>query len=196
MALDQQALDGRLLAVRLVAMDVDGVQTDGAITWSVGEDGGLIESKSFNARDGLAHGLLRAGGISVAWVTGRRSLLVERRARELRVDHLCQGARDKRFVLRELARALGLAAESVLYIADDLNDLPAFEAAGVRVAVADAVEEVRLRADWVTASPGGGGAVREVADRVLRSQGRWRDAVDSFLERLREEQSEAGPWGQ
>jgi 3-deoxy-D-manno-octulosonate 8-phosphate phosphatase (KDO 8-P phosphatase) len=99
-----------------------------------------------------------------------------------------QRSRDKRVVLTSLTLRLGLEREQVLYIGDDLNDLPAFDAAGVRVSVADAAAEVRDAADWVTAAPGGKGAVREVVDHLLRQQGRWDEAVAAFLDRLRQEQ--------
>ena len=173
---------------RLLAMDVDGVLTDGTVSWAVDTSGGLLELKGFNVKDGLGISLALAAGLEVAWITGRRSAIVEKRAAELGVRHVMQWARNKRQVLEELTGSLGLAREQVLYIGDDLNDLPAFAAAGVRVAVADAVAEVRAAADWVTEAHGGSGAVREVVERVLREQGRWDEAVAAFMARLEAEQ--------
>jgi 3-deoxy-D-manno-octulosonate 8-phosphate phosphatase (KDO 8-P phosphatase) len=180
-------LTERLRDVRCLAMDVDGVLTDGRIVWAADAAGGLVEIKAFNVRDGLGLSLCRDCGLSVVWITGRVSPIVERRAAELGVAEVVQWARNKRLALQEVSLRGGLAVEQVLYVADDLNDLPAFEAAGVRVAVADAALEVRQRADWVTSQPGGGGAVREVVEGVLQAQERWSDAVRSFLLRLEAE---------
>lgn len=179
----------RLAPVRLAAMDVDGVLTTGAITWTgpSGSGAALVESKSFDVKDGLGLSLVQGAGIEVAWITGRSSAVTAQRADELAVRHLIQGARDKRRALEELASRLGLAREEILYVGDDLNDLPAFEVAGVRVAVADAAPELIVAADWVTQAPGGRGAVREVVEAVLRAQGRWEEALERFQERLRRE---------
>jgi 3-deoxy-D-manno-octulosonate 8-phosphate phosphatase (KDO 8-P phosphatase) len=174
--------------LRLLAMDVDGVLTDGSIAWGETAGGELLELKAFSARDGLGLSLARAAGLEVAWITGRASALTAHRAAELGVGHLRQGSRDKRVVLGRLRKELGLAREQVLYLGDDLNDLPAFAEAGVCVAVADAVAEVRGAAGWVTTAQGGRGAVREVVDAVLRAQGRYDAAVAAFLDRLRAEQ--------
>lgn len=179
----------RLIAIRLIAMDVDGVLTDGKITWAHSADGTLSEAKSFDVKDGLGISLALAGGLEVAWITGRHSPLLARRAEELRIPHLCQGARDKRLVLAELANGLNLEPAEVLYVGDDLNDLPAFDAAGVRAAVADAVPEVRAAADWITEAPGGRGAIREVIDAVLSAKGEKEVAIRRFLQRLQTEQS-------
>jgi len=177
-----------LRPLRLLALDVDGVLTRGEITWGEAADGSLFEAKSFSARDGLGLGLARAAGLEVAWVTGRASPVVTRRAEELGVTHVLQGARDKGAVLTALLDRLGLTREATLYAGDDLNDLPAFAVAGVTVAVADAADRLRSAAHWVTAAPGGGGAVREVVDAVLAAQGRTETAEAAFLARLRGEQ--------
>lgn len=176
----------RLRKVRLVASDVDGVLTRGGITWGVDAQGGLLELRTFHSRDGLAVGLARAAGLQVAWISGRRSAAVESRAAELRVPHLLQAVHDKEAALRALAAELALDPAGVLYLGDDLNDLPAWDAAGVRVAVADAAPLFRARADWVTTAPGGTGAFREVVDRVLDAQGLSGMAEQRFLSELRE----------
>jgi len=184
----------RLARVRLIAMDVDGVLTDAGIAWGIHDDGSFLESKTFNARDGLGISVALIAGLEIAWITGRRSALVERRASELGVVHVIQRARDKEVALTGLVRRLGLEPVQVLYIGDDLNDLPAFEAAGIRVAVADAAPGLQLLAHWVTERSGGHGAVREVLETVLQAQERWIEGVQSFLARLREEQTaEASP---
>jgi 3-deoxy-D-manno-octulosonate 8-phosphate phosphatase (KDO 8-P phosphatase) len=170
-------------------MDVDGVLTDGNVVWGVDEAGKLLELKEFSVRDGLAISLIRTLGYEVAWITGRTSAIVEKRASELGVREVHQGSRNKQAVLAGIMERLGFAREQVLYMGDDLNDLPAFEAAGVRVTVADAATDVRDRADWVTAAAGGAGAVREVIEHLLRTQGRWEEGVEALLARLRTEQS-------
>ena len=186
--MNDASLRERLCAIRLVALDVDGVLTDGVISLGATASGELLELKSFHVSDGLGLGLLRAAGIEIAWITGRVSPIVERRAAELGVREVCQGARNKRLVLSQRAERLGIQPAEILYVGDDLNDLPAFEVAGVRVSVPNACEEVRQRADWTTAAPGGRGAVREVVERLLRAQDRWEEAGSGFLARLAEDQ--------
>ncbi|MFN3651947.1 MAG: KdsC family phosphatase [Armatimonadota bacterium] len=177
----------------MLAMDVDGVLTDGRIGWAADAAGALTELKSFNVKDGLGISVALAAGLHVAWITGRLSPIVERRARELNVTEVVQWARNKRTALEELRGRLGLGRDEVLYLGDDLNDLPAFDAAGVRVAVADAVADVRRSADWITKTPGGHGAVREVVEELLQSRGEWEPAVQAFLARLEEEQHRTPP---
>jgi len=180
----------KLLPIRLLAMDVDGVLTDGSLTWAHGTGGEpSLELKRFDARDGLGIAVAGCIGLEVAWVTGRRSTIVERRARELGVRELHQGARSKGRVLKSLLERRGLEPAAVAYIGDDLNDLPAFPVVGLRIAVADAAPELAAAADWVTGRPGGAGAVREVIEGLLRAQERWDAAVNAYLARLEEEQS-------
>jgi 3-deoxy-D-manno-octulosonate 8-phosphate phosphatase (KDO 8-P phosphatase) len=182
----------KLLPIRLLAMDVDGVLTDGTITWSALPDGGEVyETKSFHVQDGLALSVARGTDLQIAWVSGRRSAVVERRAQELGVDALHQGARNKQAVLESMLSGAGLAACEVAFLADDLNDLPAFQAVGLRIAVGDAAPELRAVADWVLERQGGRGAVREVVEGILRAQGKWETAVSLYLARLREEQERA-----
>ncbi|MGV3723434.1 MAG: KdsC family phosphatase [Actinomycetota bacterium] len=189
--MDDAVLERKLKPICLLAMDVDGVLTDGAITLGFSAGGERIELKSFHVKDGLGLGLARAAGLEIAWITGRVSPLVQHRAAELGVRHVCQWARNKRRVLNELCANLGLQSEQVLYIGDDLNDVPAFEAAGVTVTVSDAAAYIKSRVDWITTAPGGHGAVREVVERVLQAQGSWDRAVSGFLSRLEEEDQRA-----
>ena len=186
--MDDASLNKKLQRVCLLAMDVDGVLTDGTILLGVTASGEPLELKGFNVRDGLALGLVRSAGLEIAWITGRVSPVVERRAAELGVKHVVQWARNKEQALGELTERLGFRKEQVLYIGDDLNDVPAFAAAGVVVTVPDAPAYIREQADWVTSQPGGRGAVREVVETLLQAQGKWDGAVEAFLERLRGEQ--------
>jgi 3-deoxy-D-manno-octulosonate 8-phosphate phosphatase (KDO 8-P phosphatase) len=179
----------RLAAVRLLAMDVDGVLTDGTIVWSARPQGGpVLETKAFSVKDGLGLSLARVAGLQVAWITGRTSSIVERRAVELGVTELHQWARNKGLVLEEIKGRHALPATAVAFIGDDLNDVPAFKACGVRIAVADAAAEVQELADWVTVASGGHGAVREVIEAILRAQDRWEEVVARFYQRLEQEQ--------
>ena len=137
--------------------------------------------KAFHVQDGMGIALALCAGVEVAFITGRTSDLVRRRARELGVAHVQEGIRDKGAALRELAGRLGLKPEEVAFIGDDLNDLPALAWCGLPVAVAGAPRQVRAAAAWVTEAPGGRGAVRETAERILAAQGKLEDAIASYL---------------
>ncbi len=157
------AIRTRLAGIRLLALDVDGVLTDGTITY--GSDG--TEHTSFNIKDGLGIKLVREAGIQVAVITGRHSRAVERRAAELNMDILIQGRDDKYEALLELLDETGFELSEAAYIGDDVPDRPAIEAAGLGISVADGHHQIRAVADWVTSLPGGHGAVREVCDALV-----------------------------
>jgi len=167
-------LSARVDAVRLLILDVDGVLTDGSIVYT---DGGE-ELKRFHVRDGSGLKLWALAGMQAAFLSGRASPAVSRRAAELGVTVVLQGRSDKLAALAEVLAATGYAASQTCAIGDDLQDLPLLDAVGVAVAVADACPEVRTMADTVTATPGGRGAVRELVEWLLKRQGRW-DALIS-----------------
>ncbi len=177
-----------LRRTRLLALDVDGVLTDGTL----GLDSAGQEQKRFHVHDGLGLALMTQQEIVVAWFSGRENPIVERRARELRVPHIVQGVRDKGAALRALQAAENIPSEETVYIGDDWNDLLAFEQAGVRVAVADAVSEIVERAHWVTRSPGGRGAVREVCMAILDAQGKREAAREEYVRALMAEEATDG----
>ncbi len=158
--------------IELVVFDVDGVLTSGEIVH--GPDG---EWKIFNAQDGHGFALARALGLKTALLTGRSSKAVRRRALELRVNAIEEGVRDKATALREMADRLGVALERVCYVGDDLVDLGPMAAAGLAVAVRNAVTEVGKAAQWVTQREGGKGAAREVIECILKAKGLWKDAL-------------------
>lgn len=165
--------------VRLLVVDVDGVLTDGALRYSRrGEEG-----KSFSVRDGLGLRLLREAGVEAAVLSGRRSEAVVLRCRELglRDDLVVLGSRDKAADLDLLEQRLGLDDGAVAAMGDDLPDLPMLRRAGVSACPADAAAEVVAACDLVCAAPGGRGAVREVAELVLRAQGRWDELVAPWV---------------
>lgn len=163
--------------IKLIAMDVDGVLTDGRIHLSAQGD----EMKSFHVTDGLGINLARKAGIAVAFITGRSSPAVTKRARELSVDEVHQDVTDKARTLGELMRRLGLEKRECAYIGDDVNDLPAFAVAGLKIAVANAHPYVRKAADFVTETTGGNGAVREVIDHILRKKGILDKLVEEYF---------------
>ncbi len=178
-------LADRISRIRLLAMDVDGVLTDGRIVWGASAPSGeLVETKAFDVKDGLGISLARAAGLRIAWITGRASPLVAQRAGELRVDRLMERVRDKGGALVALCEEWGIDVREAAFVGDDFNDLLAFRRAGLRIAVADAAGELREAADWVTAAPGGRGAVREVVELLLRSRGEWEMATERFLAAL------------
>ena len=149
--------------IRLLVMDVDGVMTDGKVTYT--SDG--QELKSFNIKDGVGIKRAQASGIETAIITGRTSPMVERRALELGITHLIQGREDKVAALFELLGNMRLSADQVAYIGDDLPDLAAIEAVGLGACPADAAAAVKSRAKWVSTRTGGDGCVRELCDLLV-----------------------------
>jgi 3-deoxy-D-manno-octulosonate 8-phosphate phosphatase (KDO 8-P phosphatase) len=176
----------RLKKIKLVAMDVDGVLTDCGMCYIEGAG----QAKVFNAQDGLGIRLAMAAGLKIAIVTGNRSPAVARRAEDLGVKDLYQGARYKSEAIRVLIKRHNLTPDEVAYVGDDLNDLPAFDVAGVSFAVGNAVADVKQAADFVTEKLGGSGADREAIELILKSQGRWQEAVAVFLSELEREQAD------
>lgn len=155
--------------IELVCFDVDGVLTNGMITY----DDDHRELKSFHVRDGAAIKLMQKQGLTVAILTGRTSNMVERRAAELGIDHLYQGLDDKLPALLELLDKLGLATTAAAHVGDDLPDLEIFGSVGLSISVADAHPAVLARADFITRRTGGHGVAAEVAELLLRAQNRW-----------------------
>jgi len=169
----------RLRRVRLFLCDVDGVMTDGMVLI-----GSVQEIKRFNIRDGLGLIFLRRAGFKVGWVSARPSPVTEARAAELGIDFLVQqGDRiGKTGAVEKLLRRTNLAWDAVCFVGDDVVDLGPLRRAGVAVAVADARPEVKAAADYVTRAPGGHGAIREVAEMILRAQGKWNSIVAHYQE--------------
>jgi len=170
--------DPRLLSVRMVITDVDGVLTDGSLIYA--DDGS--ERKAFNVRDGAGIKYLLRSGIGVAFLSGRTCRAVGHRAKSLGVDVCVTGAKYKLPAYERILADAGLTDAEVCYIGDDLPDLPLVRRAGFGVAVADAVEEVRAEANYITQTPGGKGAVREVAEAILRAQNKWTQVTQRYYE--------------
>jgi 3-deoxy-D-manno-octulosonate 8-phosphate phosphatase (KDO 8-P phosphatase) len=171
------ALKRRAAGVRVVALDVDGVLTDGRLYF--GARGEAL--KAFDVRDGLGIRLLRDCGIEVAILTGRSSGIVAARARDLGIGRVLQGQRDKHAGLQRLLSRMGATEHECAYMGDDWPDLPVLAAVGLSATVADAPEEVKRRVHWVAPSAGGRGAVRDLAGMVLRAQGRFDGLLQAAL---------------
>jgi 3-deoxy-D-manno-octulosonate 8-phosphate phosphatase (KDO 8-P phosphatase) len=164
-------------SIKLVVLDVDGVMTDGMLTYASAAES---ESKSFNVKDGLGIKLLQRQGIQVAIITGRNSEAIERRAQELEIKMLVQGREDKGAALRELLDSMALDPAAAAYMGDDLPDLAALKLAGLATCPCDATEAVLRQADWVAPAAGGRGAVRALCDFILTAQGQQPAAYETF----------------
>jgi len=166
-----------LADIKLLVVDVDGVLTDSAII--INADGS--ESKVFSSLDGHGIRMWQRAGLKVAFLSGRESEPTRQRARQLDVEYCIQNCHNKLPALKELAEKLGLTAKAIAYIGDDLTDLPSIRYAGFGVAVANAVDEVKQYADYVTNRAGGRGAVREVIEYILKNTGKWQQLMERYL---------------
>lgn len=155
--------------IKLLLLDVDGVLTDGRIPY---DDQGM-QTQVYHVRDGLGIRLLQAAGIEVGLITGRATRALHHRCRDLGIDLIMDGISDKVAALAKVLVEKDLPIEAIAFVGDDLPDLPLAGRVGLFVAVNDAHETLRRRADWVTRNPGGRGAVREVAEALLKTQGHW-----------------------
>ncbi len=161
--------------VRALLLDVDGVLTDGSF------EPGEAERKRFHARDGLGLLLLKRRGLRLGFVTGRASGIVRDRAREVGLDFYRENCWTKGKALREAASEFGLEPEEIAFVGDDVQDLPALALAGFAACPLDAHPEVRRRVHYVAGAPGGRGAVRDVAERILDARGELEETLLSFL---------------
>ncbi len=170
-------LDQRCEAVEIILSDVDGVLTDGRLVF----DNQGIETKQFHVRDGLGIRLWQKAGYPFGLVTVRSSQIVRSRAAELDIDIVRQGADDKLSTVQQILDEVGLGLAQACYLGDDLPDVPVIRAVGLGVAVADAPDEVRAAAAYVTRAPGGRGAARETIELILMAQRRWSDLIQPYL---------------
>jgi 3-deoxy-D-manno-octulosonate 8-phosphate phosphatase (KDO 8-P phosphatase) len=166
-----------LKQIQLLALDVDGVLTDGKLT--INADGS--ETKSFNSLDGHGIRMWQRAGLKVALISGRESVPTQLRAEQLGIEYVFQDCHFKLPVMEKLLEQIDLPPEKVAYVGDDLPDLPVMRYVGFAVAVANAVDEVKQCADYVTTRPGGGGAVREVIEHILKGTGKWRKLMERYL---------------
>jgi 3-deoxy-D-manno-octulosonate 8-phosphate phosphatase (KDO 8-P phosphatase) len=194
----------RARKIRLLLFDVDGVLTDGKLFIFPAPAGApatvpgpsaprrgqggfaldshtLIEAKGFHAHDGTAISLARLGGIKTGLITKRVSETVALRARDLRLEHVHQGIQDKLTVFKEILQREGLKASEAAFVGDDVIDLPVMRNCGLAIAVANARDQVKQEAHWVTPHSGGDGALRDAVEYVLRAQGKLKAVIEKYL---------------
>jgi 3-deoxy-D-manno-octulosonate 8-phosphate phosphatase (KDO 8-P phosphatase) len=167
-----------LAKIKLLLLDVDGVMTDGRIIYD--NDGG--ETKAFDVKDGHGLKLVQRAGIKVGIITGRQSAVVARRAAELGIELVYQGAKDKSLPFNDILEKLALMPEEVAYVGDDIVDLPVMRKVGFAATVADAVDDVKPYADMVSERSGGRGGVREICEFLLKESGRWSAVTRHYFE--------------
>ncbi len=171
---------GRARRIRLFLMDCDGVLTDGSLHYAAQASGAMETTKVFHIHDGQGMRLAAQAGLKLGVISGRASAALTQRAQEMNVDYLHQGVSDKLAIYEQIKLAEGLRDEQIAYIGDDLPDLAPMRRAGLSVAVADAVGEIRDCAHFITTRNGGRGAVREAIELILKAQGRWDELLKQF----------------
>ncbi len=167
----------QLSDIKLLLLDVDGVLTDGRITYTdTGE-----QIKSFNAKDGLGIRLLMEAGVDVGIVTARVAGALRHRCDNLGIQLIFEGVKNKAAAFETISNTLGIRPEYIAFMGDDLIDLPAMTRAGIGIAVADAAAEVKAHADMVMDLGGGKGAVRQACEAILKAKGLWEEVISGFL---------------
>ena len=167
--------------IKLIIFDVDGVLTAGHIIF--GQDGEAL--KAFHCQDGMGISLAHKAGLKTAIITGRESQIVHRRATELRIGDIHQGAADKVIALHSLMQKHCLTFEQIAYVGDDINDLPVMVQVGLPCAVANAVPEVKAVAKYIAIRQGGNGAVRDIIEYILKSQNAWENMIAEYMQKER-----------
>jgi 3-deoxy-D-manno-octulosonate 8-phosphate phosphatase (KDO 8-P phosphatase) len=166
----------KLEQIKLAAFDVDGVLTDGRIMLMSDQR----EVKTFHVHDGLGLKALKEAGVEVAIISARQSVVVNQRMQELGIVRVFQGERDKGARMQKLLEVMRLTPEQAAFVGDDLQDWPAMRQVGLKITVPNAAPELRERCDYITAQMGGMGAAREVAELILKAQGRWQEVLNVF----------------
>ena len=170
----------RAARVRLLLMDVDGVLTDGRLIHLPQPAGGVLETKAFDSQDGIALEWLNWHGIATGVISGRVSPAVEERAKQVGMRYVYQGRLEKLPILEEIVALSGLSLPEMAFMGDDLTDVPVMRRVGLALAPANARDQVQRAAHFVTAARGGSGAVREVAELLLKAHGRWPDILKKY----------------
>ncbi len=178
MTSDANDITERARRVRLLILDCDGVLTDGRIIMLPGGD----ETKAFDVKDGHAMVMAQRAGLQIAIISGRKSSVVQARAKELGIAHLHEMAWVKTEPYDKVLAEEGLTDEEACYVGDDVVDIPLLRRAGLAVAVADAVEEAKQYSHFVTKRAGGQGAVREVIEIILKAQDKWEEAIARYVD--------------
>lgn len=173
---DKQRLIEKARQIKCLITDVDGVMTDGSIIY----DNAGMEYKQFNVKDGQIIQYLKANGVLIGVITGRDSQVVKNRCEELKFDFHFHGIKHKGETLSAVLKEHALEMYEVAYIGDDINDLPILTKVGLSATPNDGHEKVKERVDWVLTTSGGKGALRELADLILKAQGKY----DAIIEKL------------
>ncbi len=173
--LDEKLIE-KMKTIRLLVLDVDGVMTDGKIIMN---DMGR-EIKNFDVKDGHGIKILMRCGIDVILLTGRRSAVVEHRAKDIGIEEVYQGIYNKLEKFEEILQNKSFNYENIAFVGDDIVDIPLLKRVGFSVAVADAIEDVKKCVDYITKKAGGDGAVREVCELILQAQGKWIDVAKRY----------------
>jgi 3-deoxy-D-manno-octulosonate 8-phosphate phosphatase (KDO 8-P phosphatase) len=172
----EESVLSKVKKIRLLLLDVDGVLTDGRIIYdSRGRD-----SKFFDVHDGLGVYLLYKAGIKTILVTAKASRAILPRARDMRIEEVYADVSPKSLVLEKILKKYRLKADELCFVGDDLVDLPLLKRVGFPVAVFNACPEVKRAVNYITIRQGGRGAVREVAELILKGQGRWQELVGAY----------------
>ncbi len=180
MALQPNKVTARARKIRLLLADCDGVLTDGSLYYTADGKRVFETTKVFHIHDGQGFRLAREAGLKIGIISGRASPALAARAAEMQIDHLYHGISDKLAVYEQIKTAEGMADEQIAYIGDDLPDLGPMGRAGLSIAVADAVAEIRQCAHFSTKNCGGRGAVREAIELILKSQGKWDELIQLY----------------
>jgi 3-deoxy-D-manno-octulosonate 8-phosphate phosphatase (KDO 8-P phosphatase) len=171
-------LKKRAAQIKVLLMDVDGTMTDGGVTLLSQTDGTALEIKTFDAHDGQGLTLAQTAGLRTGCITGRESSALLRRAREMKMEFIYMKQPLKMPAYEEILEKAEVLDSAVAFIGDDLPDIPLLRRAGLAVAVADAVPEVKQAAHYTTRARGGRGAVRETIELILKSKGVWAELLD------------------
>jgi len=170
----------RASKIKVLLMDVDGVLTDGRLYYVKDHEDKAMEFKSFNSHDGLGLHMLHNAGIKTGVISGRVSFATEERARILNFTYVYQGHLEKMALFDEILAKEGITADQAAFVGDDFTDLPLMMRSGLGCAVQDARPELKERAHFVAPSRGGRGAVREIAELILKSQGHWEKILAKY----------------
>lgn len=170
-------IEEKIKKVKLLALDVDGILTDGKIIYdSTGK-----EIKQFDVKDGYGIALFKGAGLKTSIISARKSDVVDIRNRDLKIDKLYQGAHPKIDAYLQMLKDFNLKDEDVCFMGDDITDLQVLKRVGFSATVADAVDDVKEHVDFITQRKGGQGAVREVIELILKTQGKWQDIINAKL---------------
>lgn len=178
--MDQEKIEQKISALRIVAVDVDGVLTDGGMYYSEKGD----ELKKFSVRDGVGSILLQHAGYRVGVVSGEKRAITERRVKKIKMDFFHLGINDKKTCLEQIASEHDCGLQEIAFIGDELNDAPLLGKVGLFIAPSDASDYIRTRADIVLETGGGSGVLREAAEHILKTTGAYEKAAEAFISAL------------